>query len=147
MRINRYTNRVLQGSRRRRSHQAGYTLIELLAVILVISILMAVALPLYLGTITNSNTTVCRSNMETIANAEQAFRSRNAPSFNYTTNLSSLNTDLGSTPACPQFGTYSVVISNGTATANNGLNVPLGGIVVQCTASGHGKFAPSIDSN
>ncbi len=56
--------------------QAGFTLIELLVVILILAILMAIALPLYLRAVRDSNRQTCRSNMQTIANALQAFRVR-----------------------------------------------------------------------
>jgi type IV pilus assembly protein PilA len=56
--------------------QGGFTLIELLVVILILAILMAIALPLYLRAVRDSNRQTCRSNMQTIANALQAFRVR-----------------------------------------------------------------------
>jgi type IV pilus assembly protein PilA len=123
----------------------GFTLIELLIVILVLSVLMAVALPLYVAAVTQSERTVCRSNMQTIANGEQAFRARDSQ-HQYTTNLSQLPLDLGSIPICPHGGSYSVEISDGTATANNGQLVQAGSVVVHCSVPTHGVFAPSIDS-
>jgi len=116
-----------------------------LIVILILSILMAVALPLYVAAVMQSEKVVCRSNMQTIANGEQAFRARD-PQHEYTTNLAELPIDLGSIPVCPRSGTYSVVISDGSATANNGQSVQAGSMVVGCTEATHGVFAPSIDS-
>lgn len=123
----------------------GFTLIELLIVILIIAVLMAVALPLYLGTMTHSETTVCRSNMQSIANAEQAYRARDT-AHQYTTDLTKLPVDLGAIPVCPQGGSYTVTISDGTATTSHGNAVPAGGILVHCSVFSHGDFAPSIDS-
>ena len=40
----------------------GFTLIELLVVVLILAILMAVALPLYLSAISDSETKTCRAN-------------------------------------------------------------------------------------
>jgi len=57
----------------------GFTLIELLVVILILAILMAIALPLYLRAVRDSNRQTCRSNMQTIANACQAYKVRNVP--------------------------------------------------------------------
>ena len=130
---------------RRNRNRKGFTLIELLIVILVLAILMAVALPLYLSAVADSQLKTCRSNMQTIANAEQAYKT-SAAGHIYTTNLTDLNSNLGSTPICPSAGAYSVTISNGSSTANNGSTVPNGGIVVRCSATGHGVFAPGIDS-
>lgn len=130
---------------KRNTKRRGFTLIELLIVILVLAILMAVALPLYLAAVADSQVKTCRSNMQTIANAEQAYKTQDS-SHQYTTNLSDLNPNLGAVPICPSAGTYSVEISTGSLTANNGTTVPSGGLVVSCSASGHGKFAPGIDS-
>jgi prepilin-type N-terminal cleavage/methylation domain-containing protein len=59
-----------QGRRR------AFTLVELLVVILILAILMAVALPLYLGAIRTSTRRVARHNMRTLANANVAFRTQ-----------------------------------------------------------------------
>src|SRR5437016_5909496 len=88
----------------------GFTLIELLIVILVLAILMAVALPLYLAAVSDSQVKTCRSNMQTIANAEAAFKTQDT-THNYTTVLSNLGTNLGATPTCPSGGTYTVTIA------------------------------------
>ena len=126
------------------SKRRAFTLIELLIVILVLAILMAVALPLYLAAVSDSQVKTCRSNMQTIANAEAAYKTSNS-SHVYTTTLSNLNTNLGSTPVCPSAGTYSVAISDGTNQSNS-KTVPSGGIIISCSATGHGTFAPGIDS-
>jgi type IV pilus assembly protein PilA len=123
----------------------GFTLIELLIVILVMAILMAIALPLYLAAVAKAETTVCRSNMQSIANAEQAFRARDS-AHSYTTNLSDLPIDLGATPICPRGGTYTIVISDGSQVANNGMSVPAGGLIIQCSVADHGVYAPGIDA-
>jgi type IV pilus assembly protein PilA len=130
---------------RRNRNRKGFTLIELLIVILVLAILMAVALPLYLSAVSDSQLKTCRSNMQTIANAEQAYKT-STPSHVYTTTLANLNPNLGSTPICPSAGAYSVTISTGASTAQNGSTVPAGGLVIACSATGHGVFAPGIDS-
>ena len=127
-----------------RSKRKGFTLIELLIVILVLAILMAVALPLYLAAVSDSQVKTCRSNMQTIANAEAAWKTQDT-THTYTTTLTNLNANLGSTPVCPSGGTYSVAISTGSSTSN-GKTVPSGGLVVSCSATGHGTFAPGIDS-
>src|SRR5438874_2864607 len=128
-----------------RGRRRAFTLIELLIVILVLAILMAVALPLYLAAVSDSQLKTCRANMQTIANAEAAYKTSIATHV-YTTDLTALNTNLGSTPVCPIGGAYSVVISSGSSTANNGSSVPSGGLVISCNQTGHGVFAPGIDS-
>jgi type IV pilus assembly protein PilA len=123
----------------------GFTLIELLIVILVLAILMAVALPLYLAAVADSQVKTCRSNMQTIANAEAAFKTKDT-AHNYTTDLTALDSNLGSTPVCPSGGTYAVEIAGAGGGTSNGKAVPAGGIIISCTATGHGTFAPGIDA-
>src|SRR5437764_7054991 len=127
-----------------RARRKGFTLIELLIVILVLAILMAVALPLYLAAVTDSQVKTCRANMQTISNAEAAWKTSDT-THAYTTTLSNLNANLGATPVCPSGGTYSVTLSTGSSTSN-GHTIPAGGIVVSCTSTGHGTFAPGYDS-
>lgn len=124
----------------------GFTLIEVLVVVVVLATLMSVALPLYLGAVADSERSVCRANMQTIANAEQSHRVHH-PTHVFTTILTNLHPDLNAIPICPLGGSYSVVIASGTETANNGHLVPAGGIIVHCSEPTHGVYAPSIDSD
>ena len=129
-----------------RARRKGFTLIELLIVILILAILMAVALPLYLAAVTDTEVKSCRANMQTISNAEAAFKTQFSPHV-YTTSISSLSNNIGAVyPICPNGGSYTVDISTGSSTANNGQTVPAGGLVVSCAIPGHGVFAPGVDS-
>ena len=81
----------------------GFTLVELLVVIVVLAILLAIAFPLYLRSVRDSQRKTCRGNMQTIANAEQAYKLR-SPAHQYTENLSELvgvNADMQTVPRCP----------------------------------------------
>src|SRR5512135_905452 len=72
---------ITHSRKERRIHMKrnkGFTLIELLVVILILAVLMAIALPLYLRAVKDSEKQTCRSNMQTIANALQAYRVRSA---------------------------------------------------------------------
>ena len=88
--------------------RTGFTLIELLVVILILAILMAIALPLYLRAVRDSERQTCRSNMQTIANAEQAYKVRSVGHV-YTTNMTAIGADallgtdkdLQALPRCP----------------------------------------------
>lgn len=105
----------------------GFTLIEVLIVILVLAILLAIALPLYLRSLHDSERQTCRSNMQTIANAEQAYRVRSS-GHTFTTDLdllvnpSGAGSDLRQVPRCPndrspESHDYSVEINdNGSIT-------------------------------
>jgi type IV pilus assembly protein PilA len=134
----------MNANRGNRGFRRGYTLIEVLIVVLILAILMAVALPLYVSAILESERKTCRSNMYAIASAEQAYKTR-ISTHTYTTNLSDLFPDLGAIPFCPDGGTFSVTISDGTGTANSGASVPVGGVIIHCSAPGHGVFAPGVD--
>src|SRR5882672_11476819 len=83
--------------------QSGFTLIELLVVVLILAILMAVALPLYLSAVADSQTKTCRANLQTIANAEQS-------AYGTTVTVGALP-DLQAVPICPTGGTYTIALS------------------------------------
>jgi len=119
-------------------------LVELLIVTLIMAILMAVALPLYLGAVGDAQVKTCRANMQTIANAEQAYKLYDAR-HHYTSDITQLYVYTGDRPRCPLGGTYSVEVSDGSSVAGNGLTVPEGGIVIRCTAGGHHAYAPGVD--
>jgi type IV pilus assembly protein PilA len=137
---------VKHPNRQSHIHGGGFTLIEILIVMVILAVLMAIALPLYLGATFNSEIATCRSNMQSIADAESAYRTR-TPTHTFTTTLANLSGDLLNMPLCPSNGTYSVAISDGTLTAHNGKTVPAGGVIVKCTAAGHDVYAPGIDSD
>jgi type IV pilus assembly protein PilA len=122
-------------------NKKAFTLIELLVVVLILAILMAVALPLYLNAVADSQKKTCRANMQTIANAEQAFKVSDT-GHAYTTDLTKLR-DLGAVPICPNGGTYSVSLNGGTS--ESGQTVPAGSLIVACSFSGHGVYAPGFD--
>ncbi len=126
--------------------KTAFTLIELLAVAICLAVMMAIATPLYLSAVANAQMSECRSNMQTIANIEREYKIQSA-THTYTTSLTTLSAQMPTVPVCPSGGTYTITISSGTATAQNGQTVPNGGLVVSCSASGHGKFAPGIDQN
>jgi type IV pilus assembly protein PilA len=135
-----------------RSSRRGFTLIELLVVVLILSILMAVALPLYLSAVADAQKKTCRANMQTIANAAQAARVRTT-SADYTSIIGKSSaaidiaaadsaagslTDLTAVPTCPNAGVYTLAKGNsGDFTT----------FKVVCSFSGHGTFQPGVDSN
>jgi len=135
---------MLQLTRKARARR-GFTLIELLVVVLILAILMAVALPLYLSAVKDSETKTCRSNLQTIANAVHAARVKARASDYSGFVTSDLSADIGKFPdlassstskgpQCPTRGTYSVETTTG------------GGFVVKCSVSEHGTFEPGTDS-
>jgi Tfp pilus assembly protein PilE len=121
------------------------TFVDLLVRVVILGIVMAIATPIFLSANTSAQQDQCDTNMRTIANLEDQYRMKNA-SHAYTTTLSNLSNLPPSVPLCPSGGTYTVTISDGTAKAQNGQTVPKGGLVISCSISSHGKYAPGIDS-
>src|SRR5262245_34164146 len=89
----------------------GFTLIELLVVVLILSILMAIALPLYLNAVSNSELKTCRTNMQSIANAVQAnhvaTRANAYPAAGSAPSAANAP-DLQTIPKCPNAGVYTI---------------------------------------
>jgi type IV pilus assembly protein PilA len=123
----------------------GFTMVEMLCTVLVFLILMAVSIPFFLSAQNDAKKKQCRANMVTIANAEEQYKIKSA-SHVYTTTLSSLTPEIPAVPVCPTGGTYSVVISNGSSSSQSGQAVPNGVLVVSCSSSSHGKYAPTVDA-
>jgi type IV pilus assembly protein PilA len=127
--------------------KGGFTLIELLVVILILAILMAIALPLYLAAVARSERQTCRTNMQTIANAEQAYKVRSVGHV-YTSSLTDLiavdpisgQQDLQSIPQCPS--------DDGTTDPDYSVTLNADGtFTVTCLVDGtHGTFTPGVDA-
>jgi len=130
-------------------NRKGFTLIELLVVVLILAILMAVALPLYLSAVADSQKKTCRANMQTIANAVAAARVKTGAS-DYSAIIGSAGAitpgtsgnvpDLNAMPACPGGGAYTLAAGTGGATSFK--VVCSTGLV---SAGGHGSFEPGVD--
>lgn len=114
----------------RRGKNRGFTLIELLVVVLILAILMAVALPLYLSAVADSERKTCRSNLQTVCGAVHAYRVK-VRSSTVVPTFAMLVPDLPNTPICPAGGVYSI---GGAAQFN-----------AACTL--HGSFTPGVDGS
>jgi MSHA pilin protein MshA len=78
----------------------GFSLVELLAVVLILSVLAASAIPLYMNTRKVAAARACKGNIAAIAAAESAYVLR----YGKYTNMAGLLTSaesLSSTPSCP----------------------------------------------
>lgn len=125
--------------------RAGFSLVELLTVILILLILMAVALPLYLDTLEESELQICRVNMRTLASVAQSYRLL-SPSRSYTSDLNelALRGDLPDVPTCPSGGGYRIRL--GPAITVDGKRVPPGGFAVEdFVFREHGSYVPGLD--
>jgi type IV pilus assembly protein PilA len=129
------------------NRRKGFTLVELLVVVLILATLMAVALPLYLSSVADSAKKTCRANQQSIANAAQAWKVKNRANDFTGLTLSNLTPDLGATPVCPSGGAYTISLT-GTVNDANGTaqTVPTSSMGVLCSFGTHGGFIPGVMS-
>ena len=92
----------------------GFSILELLAVVVTMSVLLALGGTMFLSATADARSKECRANMQTIANLEEQYRIKNS-AHSYTTTLSNLNSTGSTIPICPNGGTYTITISTGTA--------------------------------
>ena len=129
----------------RKNRYRGFTLVESLMMVLIMAVGMAVAIPLFVSAMKDSQMKQCRANMQSIANAEEQYKIKTVPHV-YTTSLSNLIGDFPVIPVCPNGGAYTAAISDGTATSQSGQTVPIDRLVISCSVNADGKFAQQIDT-
>ncbi len=87
--------------------QSGLTLVELMIVVLIISILLAVAVPNYVRARTKSQTTVCLRNLAKLDMAKEHWAMANKASDGAVVTMGDLVADfLKEAPVCPAGGDY-----------------------------------------
>jgi type II secretory pathway pseudopilin PulG len=129
----------------RRVRKRGFTMVEIVVGVVITGCTMTSAMVLFSGATTNAHTKQCRENMMAISNLEQAHRIKDY-THTYTTSLATLKSEGNPVPTCPDGGSYTVTLSDGTKTAQNGQTIPAGRVIVTCSSSTHGKFALDIDT-
>ncbi|MCS6776706.1 MAG: prepilin-type N-terminal cleavage/methylation domain-containing protein [Chloroherpetonaceae bacterium] len=136
---------------RTRKVRRGFTLVELLVVVLILAILMAVALPLYLGAIASSEKATARANMQTIANANQSFKLQTGAFATNIAQLYSPNSDLGPNPLTgPGTRTYDLLTTGACDHDGNpdtpDQNIPAGSFAVRSSIATDGCFIPGLSN-
>lgn len=94
-----------------RSRVRGFTLVEILIVILIIGVLLAIALPNFINARTRSYATTCQSNLRAIQSAKTQWVGDTKPAAGVVPTFADLvgpNKYFKSEPVCPAGGTYSV---------------------------------------
>jgi prepilin-type N-terminal cleavage/methylation domain-containing protein len=107
------------------SHRRGFTLVEIMIVVLIIGILMSIAVPSFIQARHSARQSSCINNMKQIESAKEQWGMDQKKSNGDTvafTDLVGSTLYLKSTPSCPSSGTYTVN--------------PIGTVPV-CDVSGH----------
>lgn len=93
-----------RGSVRRRS---GFTLVEIMIVVLIIGVLAAIAVPNWVNARTTSRKSACITNLRRIETAKEQWTMDNKKGTGDATQMTDLApTYIKSTPVCPGGGTY-----------------------------------------
>src|SRR5258708_39410808 len=99
----------------------GFSLVELWAVVLILAVLAAVAVPLYLNPRKTSAARACKANINAVASAEAAYALRNGTYATMTTLSTTGPESLSSAVKCPldnsAYALTSTAVGTGTAVA------------------------------
>lgn len=102
-------------------NQKGFSLIELIMVIVIMGILAAVAIPKFVDLSANAKTSACKANQSAIESAAAIKYAENAAAGNAAypaeNELGALFPS-GQTPTCPAGGTYTYTQANGSVTCS-----------------------------
>lgn len=107
-----------------RRRKGGFTLIEIMIVVLIIGILLAIAVPNFMKARESSRTKSCVANLKQIDASIEQWAMDNKKAGGDAVTIPDLTGGaepyLTSTPACPSGGTYAVTTVNGNPTCSIG---------------------------
>jgi len=98
-------------------NQKGFTLVELMVVVLIIAILVAIAIPLYTKSQENAQRSACKANLRTLMGSIAQYMSENGE---YPTDLDALKNEgyIKSVPKCPTGKDYTYNQTTGDVTCS-----------------------------
>jgi len=106
-----------------RQKTAGFTLVDIMIVILIIGILLAIAIPNFVTARNSSRARACVANLQQIDSAKQQYimDSRAAASYAFSATFTELTpTYIKAAPVCPASGTYAPGAGNVNPTCSYG---------------------------
>ncbi len=92
-------------------HRKGFTLVEIMIVVLIIGVLMSIAVPGFIQARQSARKSACIDNMKQIENAKEQWAMDNKKSTGDSVAFSDLvgtTLYLKSAPSCPAAGTYTI---------------------------------------
>jgi len=92
-------------------HRRGFTLVEIMIVVLIIGILMSIAVPSFIQARQTARKSSCINNLKAIETAKEQWAMDNKKSNGDVvamTNLVGATLYMKNTPSCPEAGTYTV---------------------------------------
>jgi type IV pilus assembly protein PilA len=104
-------------------NRKGFTLVELMVVVVIIGILVAIAIPVYTSTQDAAKKSACLANLRSM---DGLIQTAAASGVTIAALADFVPNYLTSVPSCPAAGTYTFVAASGTVAAH-----------VTCSVSGH----------